>query len=185
MNTKLTVVPAEDGQIRQVVRPDLSPDGYGTSSVVPPFEYSFSKKFEREVLAQGLQLAEECVRGDQTVIYRTGGAVSCPDVTAALALDKCLARYPEAAEVGEDGTISCGSSSEGAVFRGPIIAETVGEGSILEWDVSVRTLRLGPYRFTEVNTGKTEDRELYYPQLQWVKGRPTIVGGGFYSFGDE
>lgn len=146
--------------------------------LVLPLE--FSEKFTESMVESGLALAQACALEPGVFVRDGRETVTCPAQTNLAAVDACLA--DPSAPFGEyDGAkFRCDFYRTVTPFRGVIDIEPAAVSAVPEQGEAIH-YRLGPYRFTDTQTGKSFEGSLDFARLVWVEGRPTAQGGSFAS----
>ena len=144
---------------------------------------NFSEKFAESMVESGLSLAQACALEPGVFVRVDDRTISCPPLTNPAAVDTCLA--DPGSRFGEYGGTKflCEFYRDVTPFRGDIeVAPVASATATLEED-SDWLYRIGPYRFTESQTGASFEALLYYAELEWTEGRPAVLGGSFTAEG--
>lgn len=142
-----------------------------------------NEKFAESMVAGGLALAQACAVEPGVFASVDGERIPCPPLTNPAAVDACLA--DPSSHLGEYGGAQflCNYYRTIAPFRGSIEAVPVsGATATLEQD-SGWLYELGPYRFTDSQSGASFEASVRYAELQWIDGKPVVRGGSFTAEG--
>lgn len=142
-----------------------------------------SEKFAESMIDSGLVLAQACAAEPGVFVRVQGETISCPLLTNLAAVDACLAS--PGARLGEYGGTKffCEFYREITPFRGEIGVAPVASATATPDKDSDWLYRIGPYRFTDSQTGASFEASLYYAELEWIEGRPSVHGGSFTAEG--
>ena len=66
-------------------------------------------------------------------------------------------------------------------FRGSVEADAASTATATLEEDSGWLYKLGPYRFTDSQSGASFEASVHYAELQWVDGKPVAHGGSFTS----
>lgn len=142
-----------------------------------------NEKFAESMIDSGLALAQACAVEPGVFVRAEGKTISCPLFTNSAAVDVCLAD-PSSRLGSYGGTrFLCEFYRELTPFRGGIEVVPAPTATATPEEDSDWLYRIGPYRFTESQTGASFEALLYYAELEWIEGRPTALGGSFTAEG--
>lgn len=140
----------------------------------------FSDRFAEDFIADGLQIAQQCAEEGGLVARFNGRAIGCPPITTPAVVDVCNSNLDSRKGEYDGAVFMCDSWRGVDPFRSAIAVEaTEAEATVLEGETT--RFRLGPYRFTEVATGRTFDGIFSPAYLYWQDGKPIVKMGDFES----
>jgi len=146
--------------------------------LVLPIE--LSEKFTDAMVQSGLAFAQACVAEPGVAARIATDPTTCPQLTNSAAVDTCEAN-PDSRLGTYDGlSFLCEFYRGIAPFRGSIEV-TAPAASVVPEEGSNGRFEIGPYRFTEVQSGRSFDMPLRFALLEWHDGSPTVTSGDFWN----
>ena len=140
-----------------------------------------NEKFAESMLASGLALAQACAVELGVFATVEGERIPCPPLTNPAAVDACLAN--PSSHLGEYGGAQflCNYYRTFTPFRASVEAVAASTATATLEEDSGWLYKLGPYRFTDSQSGASFEASVHYAELQWVEGKPVAHGGSFTS----